>query len=164
MSGRCAPGGVADGLDRAGCRFYRHLGTKSTLVAARNAEVGHALEADHELSLGGDTGLRGYPLRYQSGSGRALLTLEQRFYTNRSLWNLADIGGAIFFDAGRSWGASAFGPTENYGLLKDIGLGLRLGSTRSSLGNVLHIDIAFPLDGPRSLGTAQLVIQTKHSF
>jgi hypothetical protein len=93
-----------------------------------------------------------------------LLTLEQRFYTNWSLWNLADVGGAIFFDAGRSWGGSAFGPTENHGLLKDIGLGLRLGSTRSSLGNVLHIDIAFPLDGPRSLGSAQLVIQTKHSF
>jgi hypothetical protein len=164
LSGRFESGGLTDGLVSAGCRFYRELGTKSTLFAALNAEVGHALEADHELSIGGDTGLRGYPLRYQSGSSRALLTLEQRFYTNRSLWNLADIGGAIFFDAGRSWGASAFGPTENYGLLKDIGLGLRLGSTRSSLGNVLHIDIAFPLDGPRSLGTAQLLVQTKHSF
>jgi hypothetical protein len=164
LSGRFESGGLADGLVSVGWRFYREMSPKSTLFAALNAELGHALEADHELSIGGDTGLRGYPLRYQTGSGRALLTLEQRFYTNRSLWNLADIGGAIFFDAGRSWGESAFGPTENYGLLKDIGLGLRLGSTRSSLGNVLHIDIAFPLDGPRSLGSAQLVIQTKHSF
>ncbi len=164
LSGRFGSGGLTDGLVSAGCRFYREMGANSTLFAALNAEVGHALEADHELSIGGDSGLRGYPLRYQSGSGRALLTLEQRFYTKRSLWNLADIGGAIFFDAGQSWGASAFGPTENYGLLKDIGLGLRLGSTRSSLGNVLHIDIAFPLDGPTSLGSAQLVIQTKHSF
>lgn len=164
LSGRFGSGGLTDSVVSAGCRYYREMGARSTLFAALNAEVGHALDADHELSIGGDSGLRGYPLRYQAGSGRALLTLEQRFYTKRSLWNLADIGGAIFFDAGRSWGGSAFGPTENHGLLKDIGLGLRLGSTRSSLGNVLHIDIAFPLDGPASLGSAQLVIQTKHSF
>jgi hypothetical protein len=164
LAGRFESDGLADTLVSAGLRFYREMGAKSTLFAALNAEVGHELDADHELSIGGDTGLRGYPQRYQAGSGRALLTLEQRFYTNWSLWNLADVGGAIFFDAGRSWGGSAFGPTENHGLLKDIGLGLRLGSTRSSLGNVLHIDIAFPLDGPRSLGSAQLVIQTKHSF
>jgi hypothetical protein len=30
------------------------------------------------LQLGGDTGLRGYPLRYQNGSRRMLLTLEER--------------------------------------------------------------------------------------
>jgi hypothetical protein len=164
LSGRLESGGLTDGLISGGLRYYRETGPKSTFFAALNAEFGRDLDADHELSIGGDTGLRGYPLRFQAGSGRALITLEQRFYTNRSLWQLADIGGAIFFDAGRSWGASAFGPTENFGLLKDIGLGLRLGSTRSSLGNVLHIDIAFPLDSPRSLGSAQLVIQTKRSF
>lgn len=164
LFGRIESGGLTDGLISGGLRFYRETGPKSTFFAALNAEIGHNLDADQDLSIGGDTGLRGYPLRYQAGSGRALLTIERRFYTNRSLWQLADIGGAIFFDAGRSWGASAFGPTENDGLLKDIGFGLRLGSTRSSLGNVLHIDVAFPLDGPGSLGSPQLVIQTKHSF
>ena len=65
---------------------------------------------------------------------------------------------------GRTWGDSAFGPTENLGLLKDVGFGLRLGSTRSALGNVLHIDIAFPLDGPSSIDRVQLLIRTKSSF
>ncbi len=49
-------------------------------------QVGQNLDADHELSLGGDNGLRGYPLRFQTGSSRALLTLEERYYTKYSLW------------------------------------------------------------------------------
>ena len=129
-----------------------------------SAATGWDLDADHELTLGGDNGLRGYPLRFQTGSSLALLTVEQRYYTKYSLWKLADVGGAVFFDMGRTWGDSAFGPTENLGLLKDVGFGLRLGSTRSALGNVLHIDIAFPLDGPSSIDRVQLLIRTKSSF
>ena len=71
---------------------------------------------------------------------------------------------AIFFDMGRSWGSSAFGPTANQGLLKDVGFGLRLGSTKTGLGNVLHIDVAFPLDGDSSISGAQILVQTKRSF
>lgn len=164
VGGRVENQSVVDGLLTGDMRFYRETGPRSTFYAGLKAEFGHVLDADHEISLGGDSGLRGYPLRYQSGSGRALLTLEQRIYTNRSLWKLADIGGALFFDAGQTWGESAFGPTENLGLLKDVGVGLRFGSTRSALGNVLHVDLAFPLDGPSSLDRVQLLIQTKRSF
>lgn len=163
-SGRIEGSSAADSLLTSGVRFYRVSGQKRVFFAALSADLGHELDADHELSIGGDNGLRGYPLRYQTGSGRALLTLEERFFTKYSLWRLASIGGAVFFDVGRSWGDSAFGPTRNQGLLKDVGIGLRLGSTRSSLGNVLHIDVAFPLDGPKSISSAQLLIETKQSF
>lgn len=164
LSGRVETGSVADGLLAAGLRYYRETGRRTLFYAGLGAEVGQDLDADHELSIGGDSGLRGYPLRYQTGSGRALLTLEERYFTNYSLWKIADIGGAVFFDIGRSWGDSAFGSTENLGWLKDIGIGLRLGNSRSALGNVLHIDLAFPLDGPSSIDNVQLLIQTKRSF
>lgn len=164
LSGRVEAGSAADGLLAGGLRFYRGTGPRSLFFAGLGAEIGHNLDADQEVSIGGDSGLRGYPLRYQTGSGRALLTLEQRYFTNYSLWKVADIGGAVFLDVGRSWGESAFGPTENQGLLKDIGIGLRLGNTRSALGNVLHIDLAYPLDGPSSIDNLQLLIQTKRSF
>jgi hypothetical protein len=164
LSGRVEADSVADSLLTGGLRFYRETGRRTVFFAGLDAELGHNLDADHELSIGGDNGLRGYPLRFQTGSGRALLTLEERYYTSRSLWKIADIGGAIFFDVGRTWGESAFGPTENQGLLKDIGIGLRLGNSRSALGNVLHIDLAFPLDGPSSIDNVQLLIQTKRSF
>jgi hypothetical protein len=164
LSGRVESGSVADSLLASGVRYYRETGRRTLFFAGLGAELGHNLDADHELSIGGDSGLRGYPLRFQTGSGRALLTLEERYYTNRSLWKIADIGAAVFFDVGRTWGESAFGPTENLDWLKDVGIGLRLGNARSALGNVLHIDLAFPLDGPSSLDNVQLLIQTKRSF
>jgi outer membrane protein assembly factor BamA len=164
LSGRQESGDFRDALLTAGLRYYVPDGPKRTFYASLTAEAGHRLDADHERLLGGDSGLRGYPLRYQAGQGRALLTLEQRFYTKYSLWRLADVGGAIFFDVGKSWGSSAFGPTENQGLLKDIGFGLRLGSAKTALANVLHIDVAFPLDGDRSINGVQVLVQTKRSF
>ena len=116
-----------------------------------------------QLLLGGDNGLRGYPLRYQAGTARALLTLEQRYYTKWYPFRLFHVGAAAFFDMGRTWGTDVTG-LESDGLLKDVGIGLRLGSSRSSFGNVMHIDLAFPLDGGDDIDSVQLLVQTKASF
>jgi hypothetical protein len=92
------------------------------------------------------------------------MTLEQRFFTRFSLWKIADVGAAVFFDMGRAWGEPVLGPAENRGLLKDIGFGLRLGSSRSALGNVVHLDLAFPLDEHGFIDSPQFLVQTKRSF
>ena len=164
LTSRFEGGATRDALLSGGTRYYRQTSQRSTFFAAITADVGQDLDADHELLLGGDNGLRGYPLRYQTGSGRALMTIEQRVYTRYSLWQLADIGGAVFLDMGRTWGESAFGPTENLGWLKDVGFGLRLGHSRSGLGNVIHLDVAFPLNGDRSISEVQFLVQTKRSY
>ncbi len=164
LQSRVESGSAQDALLSGELRFYRQTSPRSTFFTSLTGQVGHNLDADHELVLGGEDGLRGYPLRYQTGDGRALLTVEQRIYTKRSLWKIADIGGAVFFDMGRTWGNSAFGPTESQGLLKDIGFGLRLGNSRSALGNVLHLDIAFPLDGDSTISDVQFLVRTKRTF
>ena len=64
---------------------------------------------------------------------------------------------------GRTWGSDVAG-SENLGLLKDVGIGLRFGSSRSSFGNVIHVDLAFPLDGDDSIDSVQFLIETKASF
>jgi hemolysin activation/secretion protein len=150
------------------------LGTEDTMFAdaalTTRIEGGSALDSllsgslRYDRPTGGGAGLRGYPLRYQAGSTTALMTLEQRFFTKYSLWKLADVGAAVFFDAGRAWGEPGLGPAENLGLLKDVGFGLRLGTSRSALGNVIHVDVAFPLDGGRSIDSVQFLVQTKRSF
>jgi hypothetical protein len=48
--------------------------------------------------------------------------------------------------------------------LADVGFGLRLGNSRSGLGNMLHIDLAFPLNGDPSIKDVQLLVETKRSF
>jgi hypothetical protein len=50
------------------------------------------------------------------------------------------------------------------GQLSDFGVGLRLTSPRSSGRSVLHIDLAFPMNGDPTIDNVQLVIETKGSF
>ena len=64
---------------------------------------------------------------------------------------------------GASWGRDPLG-APSQGLLRDVGFGLRLGSSRSALGNVLHIDVAYPLDGDSSVHSIQFLVETKKSF
>jgi hypothetical protein len=164
LTGRVEDGSATDAIVDASARYYHPTGPNGVFFAGFHGASGHGLDADHELTIGGDSGLRGYPLRYQAGSGTALATLEQRIYTRYSIWKIADIGAAVFFDVGRAFGRSPLGPAEDFGLLKDVGFGLRLGTTRSALGNVLHIDVAFPLDGGPAIDDVQLLVQTKRSF
>jgi hypothetical protein len=161
---RVEDGSAVDSQLSASLRYYRPTGDRGVFYVGLTGTAAHEPDVDHELSIGGDSGLRGYPLRFQAGDSTALLTIEQRYFTGYSLWQLADVGAAVFVDLGRAWGEPTFGPSPNYGLLKDIGFGLRLGSTRSALGNVLHLDVAFPLDGPRTLDSVQFLVQTKRSF
>jgi hypothetical protein len=115
------------------------------------------------LLLGGDSGLRGYPLRYQNGNRRVVLTVEQRFYTDLFVWRLFRIGGAAFADVGRAWGG-ADPNALNPGWLGNGGIGLRIVSARSAFSNVLHIDLAMPFNATPDIKKVQLLVKTKTSF
>lgn len=144
-------------------RWYFRQSERWLLFTSLRADIGVELDLDNPIEIGGDDGLRGYPLRYQRGERRAQFTIEQRYFTDYYLWRLFRVGGAVFFDAGRVWGDDPFG-SENLGLLRDVGFGLRLGSTRSSIGKMIHIDVAFPLDGDDSIDSVQFLVEGKRSF
>jgi hemolysin activation/secretion protein len=162
-SGRIEDGELVNGSLSAECRYYLETSRYGKFYAAASGTVTERLDAEQQLTLGGDNGLRGYPLRYQAGTARALLTLEQRYYSNWYPLRLFHVGAAAFFDMGRTWGRDVTGSGSS-GLLRDVGFGLRLGSSRSSFGNVIHIDLAFPLDGGSGIDDVQLLVQTKGSF
>jgi hypothetical protein len=162
-SGRLQSADLRDGLLSASARYFARVNDRLTLFAGLSADFGSALDLDHELELGGDSGLRGYPLRYQTGSSRVLGTVEARFFTDWYPFHLARVGGAVFADAGVVGGYSAT-DSAGAGTLRDVGFGLRLGNTRSALGNVLHVDLAFPLDDGPNVDAVQLLIKTHKSF
>lgn len=162
-SGRYERGDVQNGILGAESRYYLSTSARSKFYASLSGTVTENLDEDQQLTLGGDTGLRGYPLRYQAGTAKALLTLEQRYYSKWYPFRLFHVGGAVFFDMGRTWGRDVTGATS-LGMLKDVGLGLRLGSSRSAFGNVVHIDLAFPLDGEKNIDSVQLIIETSQRF
>ena len=163
LSGRWESGTNTNSLLGADIRYYHQQSDKSLFFTTVSAAVSQNLDIDNPLLLGGDSGLRGFPLRYQGGKARALLTLEQRYYTDWYPFHLFRVGGAIFVDVGRTWGASPLGG-ENLGVLSDVGLGLRLGSTRSAQGKVIHIDLAFPINADPSIDGVQILITTKRGF
>jgi hypothetical protein len=45
-----------------------------------------------------------------------------------------------------------------------VGFGLRLTSPRASRGQILHIDLAFPINPPPGIDKVQLIVETKGTF
>ncbi len=160
---RIEDGGLKNALFDLSARYYSRQSESRLFYASLSGNFGHNLDIDNQLLLGGDNGLRGYPLRYQTGDKNVLLTLEQRYFTDWYPWRLFRVGGAVFFDAGRTWGRTPVANGSNE-LLKDVGFGLRIGNPRSGMGRMTHIDLAFPLDGDKSIRNVQFVVETKKSF
>jgi hypothetical protein len=163
VNSRLEQGDVRNLFADATATYYWRWQPDKLLFVFLNGTTTHALDPDSQLLIGGDTGLRGYPLRYESGTSRGLLTVEQRFYTDWYPFRLARFGAAIFGDVGRTWGSGVIGNSDP-GTLEDIGCGMRFGNTRSGLGNVLHVDLAFPLKGDRNISKVQFLVQTKASY
>ncbi|MGO8855529.1 MAG: BamA/TamA family outer membrane protein [Steroidobacteraceae bacterium] len=163
FSTRIEEGRARNLIADAGAKYYWRWREACLLYAAVAATVTDSLDPDMQILLGGDNGLRGYPLRYESGTSRALVTVEQRFFTDWYPFRLARVGAAVFADAGRTWGSGAIGNSDP-GLLRDVGFGLRLGNTRTGLGNVVHVDFAFPLSNIAGIQKFQFLVQTFQSF
>jgi outer membrane protein assembly factor BamA len=156
--------GQAEHLRGSGMlQYYVPQAHRFLFFASATLDAVHNEDVSELLMIGGDSGLRGYPLRYQTGERRALFTIEERGYTDWYPLRLFRVGGAVFFDVGRAWGGD-FVNTANPGWLKDVGFGLRLLSARSAFGNILHADVAFPLDGDPNIKSVQFLLKTKTSF
>jgi outer membrane protein assembly factor BamA len=147
----------------ADAKYYHRQGSGNVLYASILADAVANGDAADQLLLGGESGLRGYPQRYQSGTRRALLTLEQRYYTDWFPFRLFRVGAAVFFDHGRAWGGGNAN-SANPGWLSNVGFGLRIFSDRSATGRVLHIDLAFPLDSDPAIRSTQIIFKSRASF
>lgn len=100
---------------------------------------------DRPISIGGESGLRGYPLQYQHGDQAYLLNLEKRYYPGINLFKLVDVGFAAFTDIGRARGDTLY-PNQEEGTLVSVGLGIRLFFSRSSGRNLVNINFAKPVN------------------
>lgn len=144
-------------------RYYGNPKGDTLLFSSLSVNALKDPTGSSQLLLGGDTGLRGYPRNYQSGDRRVLFSIEERAYTDWYPFRLFRVGGAVFYDLGRAWGGSNQS-TVNAGWLNDVGFGLRILSARSSRGNVLHIDLAFPLNRDPGIKSVQFLVSTQATF
>jgi len=163
LSGRYADGRVSKQLFGVGAKYYAAQGRRWVFYGAASGDMQTHPDVLDTLLLGGDNGLRGYPLRYQAGDKRALLTLEERLYSNVFILNLFRVGAAAFADVGRAWG----GPHVNVGnpgWLADAGVGLRISSVRASTRDVVHVDLAFPFNATPDIKKVQVLVKARTSF
>jgi hypothetical protein len=131
----------------ANFNYYRHFEANfpfTGVVHAESAYLQHP-DADNVLSVGGDSGLRGYSNNAFTGNKTLLLNLEDRFYFPHEVLHLAFVGGAVFVDAGQAQpeGVGFTGRDMHV----DLGAGMRFGLSRSAEGTVFRIDLAYAV-GP----------------
>lgn len=163
ISGQYAAGQIQRLQLGARAQYYLPHDGRWLFYASASADSLSRPMATETLLLGGDNGLRGYPLRYQNGQRRALLTVEERVFSDAFVWRLWRVGGAAFLDTGRAWGGDALN-TVNPGWLSNVGVGLRIVNVRAAFSSVLHIDLAFPLNATSDIKQLQLLVKTKASF
>jgi len=160
---RVGASGAAFSHEGGTLRYYAPQGRYTAFYGFFSADRVRNATAPDLLLLGGDSGLRGYPQRYQAGDQRVVATLEQRIYTDWYIFRLVRIGGAVFVDAGRAW-KGANPNLVNGGWLADAGVGLRLAIDRAAFANVLHIDIAMPFDREPGIKGVQYLVKTHLTF
>jgi hypothetical protein len=134
---------------------YHYLeGRKHRWFVQLRYDQGHQLAQHRELTVGGGHDMRGYPVEYQRGDKRYVFRVERRYISDLHLFNLVRLGGVMYVDAGRTWGADYAHSTH----LSNVGLGLRMSSSKAKTGKVLHLDLAFPLADKQYVDSFQWVI------
>ncbi len=163
LSGRLEEGRRENQLFSASARYFIPQRRDAVFMAALSADVYRHPDRTAPLQLGGDTGLRGYPLSFQSGERRSLLTVEERVYTDWYPYRAIRVGAAVFADAGRAWNGAGE-QSAGQRVLTDAGFGLRFTNPRTATGTILHADIAFPVNARNEIRSVQFLLTSSTAF
>ena len=146
-------------IAQAWTRYRRSQTPKWSLFLDAEATVADQLTPDQQILAGGESGMRGYPNRFQAGNRRFRLTVEERFYSGLYLWRVIRVAGAAFVDIGRAWDSARDNP-----VLANVGFGLRLESTRTDRSRVYHLDFAVPVVSQPGAGGLEVLLTGKRSL
>ena len=158
-SSRLAARRWENGLVTAGVNiFWKTYWTRErTLVLHAEGSSGRFLDPQNQLSLGGNSGLRGYKNDSFVGGKSILFNLEDRFFFEKEWFHLVRLGGVFFVDSGV---AVPEGSGFSFARFKtDLGAGLRFAGTRTRSGAVARIDVAYALNG--GPGGSRVVVSVK---
>jgi outer membrane protein assembly factor BamA len=163
LAGRLEQSQRQNQLFSASVRYFIPQRHDAVFAASASVDVYRHPDTTAPLQLGGDTGLRGYPLSFQSGERRALFTVEERVYTDWYPYRTVRVAAAVFADAGRAWhGTGEQSAGER--VLTDAGIGLRFQNPRSATGTVVHTDLAFPVNARNEIKSVQFLLKSATSF
>ena len=139
-------GGFEDIVAEWGTTLYWHPAEsgRHTVVAGISGAGGWRNTLPFQLTLGGPYGVRGYDREEFPSAQRVVAHLEDRITLDGPFRDVADMGLAVFADAGAGWGGAApFGVDS--GLKASVGVGLRM-AFPAGARRAVRIDFAAPLD------------------
>jgi hypothetical protein len=139
---------LADGSEVDNGSFTSYVETQwkpipilATVLVGQYATI-FAQPAGERLYQGEESGLLGYPNFYYGGRARVLATAEQRFFPP---WEFGTVAPAlaVFLNAGNTY--ESYREVDLGDLHYAVGVGLRLGATRSTQKVVNHLNLTLPL-------------------
>lgn len=154
---------IMNSVATAGTTYFHFTSDQWRQYAGLRYDYGKNLAQDELLPLGGEQGLRGYPNEFALGERRLLINLEQRYYFKTHLFNLFRFGAVAFFDVGGTWQEQGVAATDS-GLLRSAGIGLRINSSKTSIGKIIHMDLAYPLDEKDQVDPYQWTMKAEGTF
>ena len=147
----------------AQAEYFYQINPKWTAYSKARLSNSQNNPIDMTFALGDETGVRGYPNDYQHGDNQWLLSAEIRNYPNINLYQLAELGWAVFTDVGQAFDGQDDN-NETKGVIGSIGIGARIFSSKSSYGNVAHVDITFPFTSGQDVNSWEWRFQVKSHF
>lgn len=118
---------------------------------------------DKPLTLGGVSGVRGFPFQYQHGDKLWANSLELRYYPGKSYYHMFNVAWMAFLDAGQARGNGLF-INENEDTLSSVGIGMRIYAPRFSGRNVIHVNLAHPLEDGVEVPDWEFQVQVRRAF
>lgn len=122
---------------------YHKLTESQILAGLVTVDRAQRPDPEHWYYLGGDQGMRGFPNQLHPGDARWLASFDYRLLTEQRWWGLVRLGYSAFVDLGSIRRLDGQGWSRTY---SDVGLGLRLGNLKSSVGRVILLSVAAPLN------------------
>lgn len=154
-----ATGQPENAVARVWARYRHRQAPRWALILDGEATVTDGLTDDQQVLIGGGSGLRGYPNRYQAGTRTYRFTAEERFYTDLYPLRILRIALAGFVDLGRAWGSR-----DDTEMLANVGVGFRFESTRTNRNLVYHLDVAFPIVHGPGVSGVEVTLTSKRGL
>lgn len=126
-------------------RYIKHLSDNQVWLSQLRVAMGDNLFRDERIAIGGDEGMRAFPLYYQTGDKAIIASSEYRYITPWHVYQLFDVAIAAFVDAGRAWDNPDQQIELDQGRLYGYGIGLRLLPSHASRGSIISIDLSKPV-------------------
>lgn len=151
----------------ASTRYHILMGDNQRLFFTAGYAKGTFEAIDQLERVGGLQAVRGYPADYALGNQVLNASMEYRYHSDFHLLNILHVGAALYVDTAILKNTQ-FTAINNQGyngeLLSGVGVGLRLASSKTHVGNVVHIDIASPIGYRENTGNYEVIISAQSTF